>query len=200
VFTGIVQHTAPILAAQDRDGRRRLSLKPPWGDLRAGDSVAINGCCLTVAAISAASAEFDAVPETLAKTNIGRLKAGDEVHLERSLRLQDRLDGHLVQGHIDGVAPLLRRQDDDAECRLTLSVPPDLRKYIIPKGSVALDGVSLTVASVGPDSFTVALIPTTLALTALGRRPIGWPFNLETDIISKTVVYWLERQRLEAGG
>jgi riboflavin synthase len=194
VFTGIVEHTVRISAASEAGSLRRLSIPSPWEDVALGQSIAVNGCCLTVAAISGSTIDFDVVAETLAKTNLGRLSVGDEVHLERSLRLQDRLDGHIVQGHIDGVAPLLDRQDDGQECRLTVGVAPHLSQYIVPKGSVALDGVSLTVASVGKSSFTVALIPTTLNVTALGRRRAGWLMNLETDILNKTVVFWLERQ------
>lgn len=194
MFTGIVEHTVRIAGAVDAGAMRRLSIPSPWDDVGLGQSIAVNGCCLTVAAISGSKIDFDVVAETLAKTNLGRLKIGDEVHLERSLRLQDRLDGHIVQGHIDGVAPLLDRQDDAGECRLTVGVPRHLSQYIVPKGSVALDGVSLTVAAVGQGTFTVALIPTTLNVTALGRRRVGWPMNLETDILNKTVVFWLERQ------
>jgi len=137
---------------------------------------------------------FDVIPETLAKTNLGLLKPGIGAHLERSLQLSDRLDGHIVQGHIDGVGRLVRRLETAEECRLTVQPPAELVKYIIPKGSVSLDGVSLTIAAVNGDQFEVALIPTTLNLTALGKRPEGWPLNLETDVLAKTIVFWLERQ------
>jgi riboflavin synthase len=194
MFTGIVEKAVAILAVADAGAGRRLTLPCPWQDAALGQSIAINGCCLTIAAVSAGQMQFDAVPETLSKTNLGLLKAGDEVHLERCLRVGDRLDGHIVQGHIDGVAALQARQDNGEECRLTIRTPPDLARYIVPKGSVAVDGVSLTIAAVREGAFEAALIPTTLGLTTLGRRPIGWPFNLETDILAKTVVFWLERQ------
>jgi riboflavin synthase len=106
----------------------------------------------------------------------------------------DRLDGHMVQGHVDAVAPLLARKADEKECRLTLQTPAQVKSFIIPKGSVSLDGVSLTIAAVRNDSFEVALIPTTLTLTALGRRPIGYAYNLEADILVKTIIFWLEHQ------
>jgi riboflavin synthase len=204
VFTGIVETTVAVASVSDTASARRLILPCPWPEVLPGQSVAVNGCCLTIAALPPGRMEFDVVPETLARTNLGLLKSGDEVHLERSLRVGDRLDGHLVQGHIDGAAVLLARQDDARECRLTLQAPASLEEYIIPKGSVTLDGVSLTVAAARQGAFEVALIPTTLNLTALGRRPLGWPLNLETDILAKTIVFWLERRaklgHIEAAG
>jgi riboflavin synthase len=195
VFTGIIETTVPVSDVAETAGSRRLTLACPWTDIALGQSVAVNGCCLTIAKISNGRMSFDVIPETLSKTNLGLLKAGDCVQLERSLRVGDRLDGHMVQGHVDGVAKLTAREENKTECRLTIGAPAELAKYIVPKGSVAIDGVSLTIAAVHGDQFEVALIPTTLRLTALGRRPIGWPFNLEADIIAKTVVFWLEAQR-----
>jgi riboflavin synthase len=194
MFTGIVETTVAVKSVAAIDAGRRLTLPCPWTDAVTGQSVAVNGCCLTIAALASGDMQFDVVPETLAKTNLGILKPGDEVHLERSLRLGDRLDGHMVQGHVDGVARLRDRQDAAKECRLTIESPPELARYIVPKGSVTLDGVSLTIAAVRNGEFEVALIPTTLSLTALGRRPIGYPVNLEADILAKTIVFWLERQ------
>jgi riboflavin synthase len=195
VFTGIIETTVPVSDVAETAGSRRLTLASPWTDIALGQSVAVNGCCLTIAAISDGRMSFDVIPETLAKTNLGLLRSGDVVQLERSLRVGDRLDGHMVQGHVDGVAKLAAREENETECRLTIGAPAALAKYIVPKGSVAIDGVSLTIAAVRGDQFEVALIPTTLRLTALGRRPIGWLFNLEADIIAKTVVFWLEAQR-----
>jgi len=193
VFTGIIEQTVCIQTIGDGDGMRRLKLATPWNDLRLGESIAVNGCCLTVARQSGTEIEFDVVAQTISLTNLGRLKVGDEVHLERSLQANGRIDGHFVQGHIDGVAELLARSDRKGETRLTLRTPAALVKYIVPQGSVALDGVSLTIAGVKDDQFEVALIPTTLDRTALARRPIGWPMNLEADILAKTIVFWLER-------
>jgi riboflavin synthase alpha subunit len=194
MFTGIVERTARVIAVADGPMFRRLTLASHWGDLRAGESIAINGVCLTVAEMAADRVGFDVIQETLSKTNLGLLQADDQVHVERSLRVGDRLDGHFVQGHVDGTAPLVAQTSNDKEVRLKLQCPAGLAKYLSPKGSVAVDGVSLTIATVDGETFEVALIPTTLQLTALGRREVGWPFNLEADILAKTVVSWLERQ------
>ena len=194
MFTGIVERTTRVVAVADGPMFRRLTLASHWSDLRAGESIAINGVCLTVAELAPDRVGFDVIQETLSKTNLGLLQTDDEVHVERSLRVGDRLDGHFVQGHVDGTSPLIGQTNNSKEFRLKLQCPHELAKFLSPKGSVAVDGVSLTIAAVDGDTFEVALIPTTLQLTALGRRAIGWPFNLETDIIAKTVVSWLERQ------
>lgn len=194
MFTGIVEKTVRVIGVADGPMFRRLTLAIDWQDVRGGESVAINGVCLTVAEIGDGVLGFDVIQETLDKTNLGLLQPGDEVHVERSLRIGDRIDGHFVQGHVDGVAKLVRQVSDEREWRLTVTPPMELMKFIAPKGSVALDGVSLTVANVVANTFEVALIPTTIKLTALANRAIGWPYNLETDILSKTVVNWLQRQ------
>ena len=194
MFTGIVERTTRVIAVADNPKFRRLTLASHWPDLRPGESVAVNGACLTVAELEAGKVGFDVIAETLSKTNLGLLASDDEVHVERSLRVGDRLDGHFVQGHVDGTAQLVEQISNQNEFRLRLRAPSALAKYISPKGSVAIDGVSLTIAAVDGDQFEVALIPTTLQLTALGRREIEWPFNLECDILAKTVVSWLERQ------
>lgn len=194
MFTGIVEKSVRVVGVADGPKFRRLTLAVEWPDLRGGESVAVNGVCLTVAEIAPGEVGFDVIAETLAKTNLGLLKGGEEVHVERSLRVGDRIDGHFVQGHVDGVAILEERVDNQRETRLTLRAPHELAKFITPKGSVTIDGVSLTVAAVKNQSFEVALIPTTLNLTTLGQRAEGWPFNLETDVLSKTIVSWLERR------
>ena len=195
MFTGIVEKTVRVIGAVAGPKFRRLTLAADWPDVRDGESVAVNGVCLTVAGRSPGELAFDVVKETLDKTNLGQLQSGDEVHVERSLRVGDRIDGHFVQGHADGVAMLVNQVADENEWRLTLEPPRDLMKFVVPKGSITLDGVSLTVASVGPATFDVALIPTTVNLTALARRPLGWRYNFEADVLSKTVVSWLERHR-----
>ena len=195
MFTGIIEKTVRILGVATGPKFRRLTLAVSWEELRGGESIAVNGCCLTVAAIAPGELGFDVIQETLEKTNLGLLKAGDEVHVERALRVGDRLDGHFVQGHIDGIAPLVERIDSTTETRLRIEAPLDLSKYLVPKGSVAIDGISLTIAAVDGRIFEVALIPTTLKITTLGYRKVGWPFNLETDMLSKTIVTWLERQK-----
>jgi riboflavin synthase len=197
MFTGIIERSVRVVGVVDGPKFRRLTLAASWPDVRGGESVAVNGVCLTVAEIAPGELAFDVIQETLDRTNLGLLKTSDEVHVERSLRAGDRIDGHFVQGHVDGTAPLIDRIDNDRETRLRLQAPHDLAKYIVPKGSVAIDGVSLTIAAVNDCFFEVALIPTTLSFTTLGRRSPGWPFNLETDILSKTIVSWLERQQQE---
>ncbi len=194
MFTGIIEKSVRVIGVADGPMFRRLTLVAPADDLQNGQSIAINGVCLTVAELAPGEAGFDVIQETLDKTNLGLLQAGDEVHIERALRMGDRLDGHLVQGHVDGVVTLVSRDSSNEEFRLRLKAPSQLAKYLSPKGSVALDGVSLTIAAVQGDEFEVALIPTTLQLTALGRRNASWLFNLEADTISKTVVSWLERR------
>ena len=194
MFTGIVERTVHVAAVSEGTGFVRLNLAAQWPDVKPGDSIAVNGVCLTVADIAPPVLGFDVIPETLSRTNLGLLKPGDQVNVERSLRAGDRMDGHFVQGHVDATARLVDQKGDDEEWRLTVQPPADLMKFIVPKGSVTIDGVSLTVASIAADRFEVALIPTTLKLTTLGSRNIGWPFNFEADILSKTIISWLERR------
>jgi len=194
VFTGIIEQSVPIANIADGPRFKRITIPNPWTDIRAGESISINGACLTVAEILHEKLGFDVVLETLSRTNLGLLKIGDRVHLERSLRVGDRLDGHFVQGHIDGTAKLIDKRFDP-DCRLRLENPPALSKFIIPKGSISIDGVSLTIASIAPESFEVALIPTTISRTELANRPISWPFNIEADILAKTIISHLERQQ-----
>jgi riboflavin synthase len=192
MFTGIIEKSIPIIDASGDENLRRLTLAVDWDDLRLGESVAVNGACLTVAGLSPNRARFDVIRETLDKTNLGRLNTGDLVHVERSLRVGDRLDGHFVQGHVDGVAGLIENRAAGDDWRLRVALPPELAPCFVPKGSVTLDGVSLTIAALGRDWFEVALIPTTLAITQLGRREVGYPFNIECDVLAKTVVRFLE--------
>ncbi len=196
MFTGIVERTLRIASVSDGTGFVRLNVAAEWADVKLGESIAVNGVCLTVAEITPPLLGFDVIPETLGKTNLGLLKAGDMVNVERSLRAGDRIDGHFVQGHVDGVARLVEQHAGDGETRLTVHPPMELMKFVAPKGSVTIDGVSLTVAKVERDRFEVALIPTTLRLTTLGTRPIGWPFNFEADVLSKTIVAQLERREM----
>ncbi|HLL89614.1 MAG TPA: riboflavin synthase [Tepidisphaeraceae bacterium] len=195
MFTGIVEKTVKVVGVSDGPKFRRLTLATGWDDVRLGESVAVNGVCLTIAELmTPGQSQFDVVEETLRKTNLGTLRAGDGVHVERALRVGDRVDGHFVQGHVDGQATLVDRVSDAREWRLRCRLPPDLAKFLAPKGSVAIDGVSLTVAKVERHEFEVALIPTTISLTALGQREIGWNFNYEADILGKQVVYYLEQR------
>ncbi|HEX4125408.1 MAG TPA: riboflavin synthase [Tepidisphaeraceae bacterium] len=195
MFTGIVQDIVRLIGIAETPKFRRLTVAADYPDVRDGESIALNGCCLTVAELGRGEIGFDVITETLAKTNLGLLSIGDELNLERSLRAGDRIDGHFVQGHIDGRCPLIESISTDSEWRLKLQAPPHLARYLIPKGAVTLDGVSLTIAAIHGEHFEVALIPTTVRLTTLASRAAGWPFNLECDILSKTVVHYLETMR-----
>jgi riboflavin synthase len=210
MFTGIVEGTgtvAALAAAADGSGAR-LQLEAPWlaGQLEPGESVAVNGCCLTVAEATAAGFAADLVAETLRRTALGGLAAGARVNLERPVSLGGRLGGHLVQGHVDGVARIQDRQPVGPEGsgepqggapvnrgeEVRIELPPDLERYVVEKGSIAVDGVSLTVAAVGPGWLTVALVPHTLEVTTLGDRQPGDPVQLEVDVIAKYVERLLE--------
>jgi riboflavin synthase len=196
MFTGIVERSVPVVDHTPTASGRRLVIAVDWNDVRHGESISVNGVCLTVADQPGKGLiAFDVIPETLDKTSLGRLAVGDEVHVERALRVGDRFDGHIVQGHVDGTAAVAEVCPDPADWRLTLDCPPDLARYIVPKGSVTLDGVSLTVAAVAGNRFSVALIPTTLQITRLGRRAVGDPINLECDVMTKTIVATLERMQ-----
>jgi len=196
MFTGIIERTAKVIGVAKGPAFLRLTLTDHWGDVTDGESIAVNGVCLTVAERAAGELGFDVVPETLSKTNLALVGEGDSVHVERALRVGDRISGHFVQGHIDGTASLVEQVTDAAGgWRVTLRAPDELADYLTPKGSVTLDGVSLTIASVSGNQFQVALIPTTLQITLLGQRPVGWPCNLETDVLTKSVVTWLRNHR-----
>ncbi len=195
MFTGIVERTIEVLSTTDHPGGRRLVVANPWDDLVVGESVACNGCCLTVAQLEPAKLHFDCIRETLDKTNLGLLRAGDPINVERSLRAGSRIDGHFVQGHVDGKGVLVNRIATDAEWRFTIETPASLSKYLAPKGSVAVDGVSLTIASLSDRRFDITLIPTTLQLTTLSSRQIGWAFNIECDMIAKQIVTFMEMRK-----
>lgn len=152
-----------------------------------GDSICINGCCLTVVAIDGAKLDFEAGEETLSRTNLGKLIVGSHVNLERSLAVGDRLGGHYVTGHVDDLGRLAERRDDPPWSNLKFSMPPRLASQVAAKGSIAIDGISLTVVDADADSFTVALIPHTLDVTTLGNRRVGDEVNLETDVLAKYV-------------
>ncbi len=196
MFTGIVQQTALVHDIVDSSTLRRLTIAIDWPDAKLGESIAVNGACLTIAARAAGeSLTFEAVAETLSKTNLGRLTIGDEVHLERALKLGDRLDGHFVLGHVDGVATIVEHRVTGDDWRVTFRTGRDLAKYLAPKGSVTLDGISLTVADLRDHEFDIALIPVTRQFTTLSRKPPGWPCNFEADILTKSVVNFLERRQ-----
>jgi riboflavin synthase len=166
-----------------------------FAELQLGASVAVNGACLTLAQTRQRVGCFDVIPETWGNTTLRLLGPGDPVNLERSLRIGDRLDGHFVQGHVDGVGAVQRLDRSAGQWKLWVAPPPELLRYIVRKGSIALDGVSLTVVDATEDSFSVALIPTTLAQTVLGRRQPGDLVNIETDILARLVLSRLETVR-----
>ena len=198
MFTGIIHKLAQVQAVSDHAAGRRLRLSPIGADHVLGESIAINGCCLTVAQITDGALYFDVIAESLDKTNLGQLKPGDSVHAERSLRVGDPIDGHFVQGHVDGTGRLIAQTASDREWRLRIESPAHLAKFLVPKGSIAIDGVSLTLADVKQNQFEVALIPTTLSLTTLGKKQPNYHFNLEFDMMCKTVISYLERIRPSA--
>lgn len=190
MFTGIIEELGSVRAIDRREGGARLEIAASTvlGDARAGDSIAVNGCCLTVVDLGDGWWAADAVIETLERTALGSLERDDPVNLERPLRLSDHLGGHLVQGHVDGVGYVAARSPlADGSTRFTFAAPPDALRYVVEKGSVAVDGVSLTVAALGDDSFDVAVIPHTLAVTTLGHKDPGAAVNLEADLIAKYV-------------
>ena len=189
MFTGLVEGLGSVRAEPAGEDGLRLRVDAPWlrEGLARGDSVAVNGCCLTAAELTGEGFVADVVPETLRRTALGRLRAGDEVNLERPLATGGRFGGHLVQGHVDGLGRVLARGPAAGGQELRVGLDHELARYVVPKGSVAVDGVSLTVAAAGPDWFTVALVPHTLAVTTLGRRGPGDLVQLEVDVIAKYV-------------
>jgi riboflavin synthase len=189
MFTGIVEELGEVVAL-DRlvDGARlRVRGKTVAADASHGDSIAVNGVCLTVADLVGDEFTADVMKESLDRSNLGALVAGEPVNLERSVRADGRLGGHLVQGHVDGVGALLGRAPSEHWEVLRVGLPDRLARYVAEKGSIAVDGVSLTVVHVGDADFSVALIPTTLELTTLGRKSVGDALNLEVDVIAKYV-------------
>jgi riboflavin synthase len=189
MFTGLVTRLASVAEVRPEPPGKRLVISAgDWAaDAAVGESIAVNGCCLTVVAIEVDRLTFDAGPETLSRTNLGELQTGSRVNLERSLRVGDRLGGHFVTGHIDGVGILAERRDEGSWSTFWFRVPPELTRQMASKGSVAVDGVSLTLVDVRDDAFSVALIPHTLAVTTLGALQAGGRVNIETDLLAKYV-------------
>jgi riboflavin synthase len=196
MFTGLVEGQGTILERIVEGAGTRLVVgipAPLFHGTSFGDSVAINGCCLTVVHVGAESWSFQAGPETLLRTNLGELQPGDRVNLERALPVTARLGGHFVQGHIDGYGTVDRIIPDGEWVTIWFQVPQELTRQMVSKGSVTVDGVSLTVVAVEPERFSVALIPHTLEVTSLGVRRVGDRVNIETDILAKYVEQLLVR-------
>lgn len=214
MFTGIIEHTGRLVSLADRPFGKHLVIAvngvdgepPAWvAEVNAGDSIAVNGCCLTQSREDGDPADclaFDVIPETLAKTSLGDLtpgRSGSLVNLETSLTANKPISGHFVQGHIDATGEVASITTGD-EWRIAIRVDRQWLPYIVPKGSIAIDGISLTIASVDKQAcvFDVAIIPTTLELTNLGQRKVGDRVNLETDMLVRSIVHWMETQAGES--
>ncbi|MGW8850738.1 riboflavin synthase [Streptomyces xiamenensis] len=189
MFTGIVEELGEVDAIETRGDSARLRLRGPLVSDGAahGDSIAVNGVCLTVTDTGDGTFSADVMAETLKRSSLGALTTGSRVNLERPMALGGRLGGHLVQGHVDGTGTVLAREPAEHWELVTVSLPAELSRYVVDKGSITVDGVSLTVVEAGEDRFTISLIPTTLELTTLGIKQPGDPVNLEVDVIAKYV-------------
>ncbi|MEU7613819.1 riboflavin synthase [Micromonospora sp. NPDC049204] len=190
MFTGIIEELGDIVRVTATAGdSARVAVRGPLvtSDARHGDSIAVNGVCLTVVDVTDGVFTADVMGETLRRSALGALNVGDPVNLERAAALGSRLGGHLVQGHVDGVGELISREPAEQWETVRFRLPAALSRYVVEKGSITIDGVSLTVAEVGADEFAVGLIPTTLALTTLGAKGVGDPVNLEVDVLAKYV-------------
>jgi len=197
VFTGIVEELGRVVANEPMEQACRLTIEGTaiTGDAGLGDSIAVNGVCLTVMALDANTFSADVMNETLKRSSLADLRAGSRVNLERAMSVGDRLGGHIVQGHVDGVGIVTSRRSTPNWDLVTIDIPKELQRYVVEKGSVTLDGVSLTAAELTDKGFVVSLIPTTLALTTLGSKSTGDRVNVEVDVIAK----YVERLVGEAG-
>jgi riboflavin synthase len=189
VFTGIIEELGVVEGLEDQGDAVRLTVRGAHVtvDARLGDSIAVNGCCLTVAERDGETFTADVMRETLDKTSLGALAPGSRVNLERAVTPTTRLGGHIVQGHVDGTGSVVRRAPSEHWEVVEISLPAELSRYLVAKGSISVDGISLTVVDVHEDSFTVSLIPETLSRTTLGAKEPGEPVNLEVDVVAKYV-------------
>ncbi|WP_046501291.1 riboflavin synthase [Streptomyces odonnellii] len=189
MFTGIVEELGEVTAVENLGDSSRFRLRGPvvTEDAKHGDSIAVNGVCLTVVDLGDGEFTADVMAETLNRSSLGALEPGSRVNLERPMAVGGRLGGHIVQGHVDGTGTVVERKTSEHWEIVKVSLPAQLTRYVVEKGSITVDGVSLTVVDAGPDYFTISLIPTTLALTTLGIKGPGDPVNLEVDVIAKYV-------------
>jgi riboflavin synthase len=189
MFTGIVEELGQVVTVEHRTDSAVLRVRGPLvsSDATHGSSISVNGVCLTVVDVRQETLSFDVMAETLSRSSLGALEAGHPVNLERAMAATDRLGGHIVQGHVDGTAELMQRMPGDRWEVVRLSLPAGVARYVVEKGSITVDGVSLTVSALGTHFFEVSLIPTTLALTTLGHKQVGDLVNLEVDVIAKYV-------------
>ncbi len=197
MFTGLIENVGSITSVRKTGGGIKLTLRPDSDmELQTGDSVSVNGVCLTTIE-SGKDIAFEISPETMGSTNLGELKTNDKVNIERALRLTDRLGGHMVTGHVDGTGSIIGKKPAGEYTFYTFEAPAEILKYIVTKGSVAVDGISLTVIGLDSRSFSVAIIPHTLTATNIGDRGIGDKVNLEVDIIGKYVEKFMNRQNTD---
>jgi len=189
VFTGIIEELGTVaeVTALDTSARLAIRAETVTADARHGDSIAVSGVCLTVVEVGDGVFTADVMRETLDRSSLAELKPGDPVNLERAATLATRMGGHLVQGHVDGVGLIIERTPGDNWEAVRFSLPPGLARYVVEKGSITVDGISLTVTDVSDTDFAVGLIPTTLKLTTLGSKSVGDPVNLEVDVVAKYV-------------
>jgi riboflavin synthase len=189
MFTGVVEELGTVAGVQDQGDALRITIHAPHvlADAGLGDSISVNGCCLTVAEKDGDTWTADVMQETLDKTSLAGVEPGDRVNLERAVTATTRLGGHIVQGHVDGVGTVASRTRSEHWEVVEVSMPPELARYLVDKGSITVDGVSLTVVEARDDGFTVSLIPETLGRTTLGSRQVGDRVNLEVDIVAKHV-------------
>jgi riboflavin synthase len=201
VFTGIIEELGELAEVTDLGAAAWFTIRGPivTGDARQGDSISVNGVCLTVVKVADETFTADVMKESLDRSCLGDLRPGDRVNLERAATLSTRMGGHIVQGHVDGVATVLGRTPSEHWEVVRVSLPAALARYVVEKGSITVDGISLTVSGIGADWFEVSLIPTTLALTTLGTKAAGSPVNLEVDIIAKYTEKLLATAATEAG-
>jgi riboflavin synthase len=201
MFTGIVEGLATITGVRPSNLGTHLTVQADFvlSGTRIGDSIAVSGACLTVVAIAGQRFEVDVAPETLLKTTLGQVKTGERVNLERALRLSDRLDGHLVSGHVDGVGVIQQKQRTGNAIIVNVRVAQALTRYMVEKGSVAVDGISLTINTVGSEFFAVSIIPHTASLTTIGFKPVGARVNIETDLIGKYVERFVLKNKEDNG-
>jgi riboflavin synthase len=198
MFTGIIEGLGTIGAIRPAGQGKRLTIEADYAldQTKIGDSIAVNGACLTVVKISGSTFEVDLSPETLSTSTFDKAKQGDRLNLERAMRLSDRIDGHLVLGHVDGIGIIEQQQKLGNAIGVSIAVPAAVSRYMIHKGSVAVDGISLTINALTPKSFTVSIIPHTGRLTTIGMKQKGQPVNIETDMIGKYVERFVQGESM----
>jgi riboflavin synthase len=199
MFTGLIEEMGSVrsMVRGSKSVRLTVAANKVLSDVKLGDSIAVNGTCLTVVEFSASAFTADVMPETVDRTSLAGLKTGDKVNLERTMAVGDRLGGHIVTGHIDGIGIIQSKRRYDNALIIDIDAPEHVMKYIVEKGSIAIDGISLTVVNHSDTAFTVSLIPHTASITTLGFKKEGDPVNLETDILGKYVERFLKRDEIK---